>query len=285
MKFFKYILILVLFLSCSRMFAKQVTSYVDFCPKPPYETAGTFSRGLQSVSGMNFVARNVAEATLKKEISKFVQGDIKVKAGSFSATDAKKGKFRYFTLHGQNLKAFDIFVSELNLKTICDFIHLDLTSTPVKLLEPMVIEFNAKITKEDLNNIIKTTKYRKHFMQLKFKDKETQLLELSNPRITTEDNKFNFLVNAKLPFIRSFILAAHADLEIIDNRIVFNNLIIGTGSVKINISPLKYFINLINPLEFALGIIEDKGCMLNLKTVKIENGTIILDGVAFLKKS
>ena len=263
----------------------EYTLYTAFCPTEPYEIANPLTRGVQSASGLNFVASQIAAKEIKKNLSNYAQGDIKVKVHSFSATDAKNGKFKNFEVKGKGICLYSIFISEITAKTRCNFIHLNMDTNPIELKEPMVIDFTAHFTEEDLNNILKTTVYKKYFLSLKFNSKKLNLIEITRPRVSLKNDKFHFAANVKMPFIKTFIFNIHSDLKIVDNKIKIANKVIGTNSKKIDFSTAKYFAGLFNPLWFAQVVLEEHDCKTLLKNVKIRNEEIIVDGSVFLRKS
>ncbi len=289
MKLWKYIIIFIFLILSARAKAADYPSeyalYTVFCPAEPYEIASPFSRGVQSLSGLNLIASKIAAKEIKKNLSSFAEGNIKVKVHSFSATDAKAGKFKSFEVKGKDICIYSIFISEIMAKTRCKYIHLNMETEPIELKEPMAIDFTAQFSENDLNNILRTTTYKKYFLSLKFNSKKLNLIEVSHPRVSLKNNKFHFKANVKAPFIKTFIFNIQSDLKIIDNKIKIANMLIGSNSKKIDISSTKYFVGIFNPLWFAQLVLEEHDCKTLLKSVKIRNEKVIIDGSIFLRKS
>ncbi len=289
MKILKYFIVFIFMFLGLKASASEYPSeyalYTAFCPAEPYEIANPVTRGVQSATGLNLIASKVAAKEIKKNLEKIAQGDIKVKVHSFSATDAKQGKFKHFEVKGKGICLYSIFISEIIAKTRCNFIHLNMETNPIELKEPMVIDFTAHFTEEDLNNILKTTVYKKYFLSLKFNSKKLNLIEISQPRVSLKNDKFHFAANVKMPFVKMFIFNIISDLKIVDNKIKITNMVIGTNSKKIDVSTAKYFAGLFNPLWFAQVVLEEHDCKTLLKNVKIRNEQVIVDGSVFLRKS
>ena len=82
-----------------------------------------------------------------------------------------------------------------------------------------------------------------------------------------------------------FIFTITSDLKIENNKINIKNLKIGSASHLVDASAIKHFINVFDPLWFAQLILEQNNCNILLKSVKIEDGNIILTGSVFLGKT
>jgi len=289
MKMIKHILLLVVVsvLYTNSAIANQNSNdlYKMYCPSQPYDISGGFSRGVQKVTGLNLLARKIAEKEIKKEISEFAQGKIKVKVATFSATDTKNGRFKSIEIKGDNLNIYSIYLSEFRAKTVCNFIYLDLEKNPVQLKEPMAIDFSAKFTEKDLNSILKTSTYHKYLFNIKHNATELKFFEIRHPRISLKNNKFHFAIDVKAPLVGTFIFNINADLKIQNNKIRIAGMTVGTNSKILDLDKSKYFVNIFNPLWFAQLILQQHNCKFLLKNVKIENESIIINGSVFLKKS
>ena len=212
-------------------------------------------------------------------------GDINVKVNSFSATDSKNGKFKSILVKGENIDVYSVYISNLLVKTRCKFMYFDLDSNPIKLLEPTIVDFDAKFSENDFNKILRTNSYKKYFFRMKYNSKDLKGLEISRPRVIIRDEKINFLVNVKAPFIKTFMLRATSSLEIVDNSFNLKDLRLGTYTHNIPIAGANYLINLLNPLNFAQHSFEKEGFKILLKNVRINGNDVVTSGSVFIKKS
>ena len=256
-----------------------------YCPKKPFDIAGMPSRTVQAATGANFLAEKVAESTVKKGFNSFAKGNLSVKAKSFSVTDAKQGKFESFEINGRNIVANSVYISELWAKTVCGFVHFDLNSNPVKLKAPLLLDFSAKFTEADLNKMLQSPEYQKYLLSIKLHSGSLEFFALENPRISLKDNKFRFSVDVKVPFIRAFSFTTISDLEIESNKVKISNMKVGSTNQQLDISGLRYITNIFDPISFAQKALEQYHCKLFLKSVKIQEGKIIITGSVFIAKS
>jgi len=288
MKYIKYLcLLFLLLLGFNKSAFAQSTDnmYQMYCPKEPYDLSNPISRGLQSITGINFLTSKVAASQIKKTIKSFAQGDIKVKVKSFSATDAKNGRFKGFEIKGKDLNFYSVYVSELKAKSACDFIYLNLEKNPIELKEPMVIDFDVKFTEDDLNNMLKTITYNKYMLNIKYNNTNLSLFELKKPRVSLKNNKFHFAIDVRIPFVTSFVFNVKSDLQISNNKIQLKNFSFGSNRKTIDLSAAKYIMNVLNPLWFAQLLLQEHNCKFLLKNVRIDNEKIIISGAVFLGKS
>ncbi len=291
MKFFKnlitILIILINIFYLKEIFAQENLNayYEQYCPKEPYNLSNPVNRGFQTATGINFLAANIAQKQIKENLISFATGDINVKVGSFSATDSKNGKFKSISVKGKNIDVYSVYISDLSVKTHCKFMYFDLNSNPIKLLEPTIVDFDAKFTENDLNKILRTNSYKKYFFRMKYNSKDLKGLEISKPRVIIRDDKINFLVNIKAPFMKTFMLRATSSLEIVDNSFNLKDLRLGTYTHNIPILGANYLINLLNPLNFAQHSFEKEGFKMLLKNVKINGNDVITSGSVFIKKS
>ena len=289
MKYIKYFLLLIIF-----AFAIQVSANVNqenqnsqdmYCPKEPYNLTNALSRGFQNVLGMNLIASVAASSILEDTIRSFAQGDINVKVNSISATDAKAGRFKNFTVTGNDIDFYSIYISKLKAKSTCNFIYLDLKKNPVELLEPMTIDFEAEFTEDDLNNMLKTTTYNKYLLTLKYDLITYKLMELDRPKISLKDDKFHFEVKVRLPFNKSFTLKSKTALKITDNKIHIEKPSKATAEHYKYVEVGNALLNTLTPLSFAQEVLKEHNCKLLLKDVKIKKEKVIVTGSVFLNRN
>ena len=120
------------------------------CVKP-YDLSFGLSRFFSSVSGSNFLGKQVAKSILKKEIIKNADGKFTVKVDSYSVKDLKKGIFKRVIIKGKNISANGINVSEFKLNTLCKFNYIAFSDTGNPIFkEDLPLEFELVITEFNL---------------------------------------------------------------------------------------------------------------------------------------
>jgi LmeA-like phospholipid-binding len=115
---------------------------------PPFKVSNGFSRGLQSVTGINLVARKVAEGALARALKPQFQRKPKVRLKLYSAGDLAAGKLQGITVSGHHL-VLGVPFSQLTLASNSP-IWLQLKGKP-HLRIPVNAQFTGQITEPDLN--------------------------------------------------------------------------------------------------------------------------------------
>lgn len=285
----KFILFIFMFVfTCTQSLAKNSSEYklyMQYCPQAPFDIAQEGTRNFQKRFGLNALATMVAEHKIKSEIKKNAKGKFKVKVESYSLTDAKQGKFKKFNVTGKKIVASDVYISNLTAKTTCKFIHLDLDKNPVGLIQPMAIDFSAEITEDDLNKTLQTPKFQEYTLGVKKRMVKISFFEFSNARVSLENNQLNLLVDVRTLMGKPFTANVVSKLKIENNKIVLENLKFGSTNHKIEGRKMQYLVKIFDPISYMQKVLNQYNCKTLLKSVKIEDGKIYINGSVFLGKS
>lgn len=259
--------------------------YTQYCPAEPFDLANDAARNFQRKSGLNALARMVAEHQIKREIKKNAKGKFKVNVDSYSLSDAKQGKFKRFTVTGKKIVSSDVYISNLTARTACKFIHLDLDKNPVGLLEPMVIDFEADISENDLNKTLQTQTFKDYSLGVKRRMVKISFFEFSNARVSLKNNQLNLLVDVRTLMGKPFTANVISKLKIENNKIALEDLKFGSTNHKIEGRKMQYLVKIFDPISYMQKVLGEYNCKTLLKSVKIENEKIIIKGSVFLGKS
>ena len=121
-----------------------------------------FRTFLSSVSGLNFTSEKAAQKILKREISKVAPSDtLKVKLDSYSSKDLKNGIFKSLSLKAENMNINDIYLSYLEMNTLCDFNYIKQSGNDVVFMEDFPMSFNIQMTADDINKTMESERYQK----------------------------------------------------------------------------------------------------------------------------
>lgn len=185
-------LIAGLTLSTGVSFAQGITGS---CPSKPYPISNSFSRGLQGILGLNFMASKIVEGQIKSQISKYANGDFKVNFNTYSVGDLAAGKFKGINIKGKDIvMQSGLRVSSVNVSSPCDFVYLDIKNKPVKNISPVLMNYNVVITQDDLNKTIKSPQYKDNFQHIKTQmlGLDIGIVDLVNPKFEIKNSKLYF---------------------------------------------------------------------------------------------
>lgn len=128
----------------------------------PYNMNNKFRTFVGAVSGVNSIAELQLQSIIKKEILKLGSADkIDVDFDSYSAKDLKNGIFKSLKVSGENVLINDIHLTNLDLKTLCDFNYIKLADKDIVFVEDLPMSFNLKMTQSDINKTMQHPRYKK----------------------------------------------------------------------------------------------------------------------------
>ena len=138
--------------------------------KPPFDTAGGFSRFVQKASGFTWLTKTVANKAAKREIAKYSYHDrLEIKIRPYSGTDLIKGKVKQVNIKAKNLRIEEFFnirdvVVNSNSETPP---WVDLKSGQVKT--DVDGDFMIRLTDDDLNAAFNSPQFKDLTKDIKIK--------------------------------------------------------------------------------------------------------------------
>lgn len=145
--------IAILFLLSSFVFAN---SYNKYCAAN--SPSKTISGNIMSLSGFNSLSRNLIENVLEKEIKKETNSKFDIKIKNFYGTNILEGEFKSLQANAKKYEHKGIYLTDINVKTICPYNHIFYEDNNLYFKENMVLKFSAKLTQSDIE---KTLNYGK----------------------------------------------------------------------------------------------------------------------------
>lgn len=251
----------------------------------PYDMNNKFMSALSTVSGLNFVSEKVAQNILKKEFSKIAKGDkIKYDVQSYSSRDLKNGRFKSMSIYGENLDVSGVYLSKLEIKTLCDFNYIKQEGNNIIFMEDLPLSLSLKMSDSDINKTMQSDKYKKVINDL------NRLglggIKISSTSAEIKSGKFYYNIGISIPFVRNEKkISISADLKVNNGEIDFTNTHLSTGGVKLDLSKIDYIINYINPLDFSVKILDNKNAKVSIKNAQIKDNTVNVDAIAVIPKN
>ncbi len=254
----------------------------DMCAEP-YDLSNGVSRFFSTVSGSNFASQKVAQTIVKKEIKKNSEtSDLKVKVKSFSGKDLKEGRFKSMSVSGKDVSIGDVYISELNAHTVCDFNYIasnPKNSKEVIFKENFPVDFAAKFSQDDINKMISSKDYQKVVADLNAIGKDSGLFRISSTYVRIKNNRFLYVIKFSIPFVKKYQeVVISSDLKVKNGEIAFTDTKILNSNFNMDVSKMAKILNYINPLDYSLDIIDNKDTKLNIQNVSIENDMVVLKG-------
>lgn len=251
----------------------------------PYDMNNKFSTVISKITGLNLAGTKISENIVKKSIAKNIQGkDLKVDIDSYSAKDLKNGIFKSMKIKGNNVIVNEIYLSEFELKSLCDFNYIKYDkSGNINFKEDYPMSFKFRMNADDINKSMQSKKYQKIINDVN----KIGLggLKVSSTEVSIRGNKFYYIVNVAIPFVKKEQkIEITADIDIKDGKIDFGNTRLASNSFKLDLKKIDGLMNYLNPLDFSVNIFDNKNANIGIKNIAIKNNEIVADGVVVIPK-
>lgn len=259
----------------------------DYQCVAPYNMNSKLRTVAGAVTGVNFVSEKVAQSVLKKAISKTLTGDeIKVNLDSYSSKDLKNGIFKSLTLKGKNVKVNDIYLTSLDMKTLCDFNYIKQSDGDVIFMEDFPMSFNITLSPEDINRTMQTQKYQKVIDDLNKVGQSYGFgVKISSTKVAIKSGKFYYVIGISIPFVRQEQkITVESNFTAKKGKIKFANTQLITRGLSMDLQKLDFILNYLNPLDFSVQILDNKDAKVSVDSVDIKNNQIVTSGVVVIPK-
>ena len=253
----------------------------------PYNLNNKARAVISNITGANWFIENRVESILKKEVLKIASADkLKISIDSYSPKDLKNGIFKSMEVKGENVVINNIYLDNLNLKTLCDFNYIRQSGKEIVFVEAMPIAFDLIMSDSNINKTIQNDKYKKIVKDLNKLGISYGLgLEVSSTKVSIKNNKFYYIIGFEIPFIsKEQRIVIQADLRVKDGEIDFANTQLVSNKFNLNLKKLDFMLNYLNPLEFSVNIFDNKDAKVYVKNVELVDNAIKADGVIIVPK-
>ncbi len=252
----------------------------------PHDLSFGFSRFMSTVTGSNFLGKQVAKAILKKEISKNADGKFTVKVDSYSVKDLKKGIFKTVSIKGKNISSNGVYVSRFEIQTLCKFNYISLSDNQEPIFkEDLPLAFELVVSDDDLNKTMASDSYKNILNKLNKVGANYGLFKINDTGVKIKDGKFYYILNVVIPFVKNpQNVVVVSDLVIVDGEIDFTNTRLINSRFSLDLKKIDGIINYLNPLHFSLNILENKDARVTVQHVKIEDNKIVTSGFFIVPK-
>lgn len=278
-------LLTTIMLTSSITFADDLT---QFCAQP-YDMSMKGTKFLTAITGMNFLSRAIANSVVKSELKKSTGAKgFKVKMNSFSAKDLAAGRFRGLDISGDNLDFDGVYVTQFNANTVCDFNYVKATTKDIKFRENFIMKYNMTISDVDLRKTLLSKNYLTFLNSLNIKVGPMNLMELKDVDVKLKADKFYFILKMNNQIFGRNVpvtLNMSSKMKIENGQFKVSEVTFENFNQKISLTQLTNVLNLINPLNFTVDVLNNKNTKLALNNFDIKGNKIILDGTVFVPKN
>lgn len=250
----------------------------------PYDTNSKFMNVLSTITGAKFTSEQIAKSIFKKEIAKIASGEkLVVDINSYSARDLKNGIFKSMKVSGKNVVIDGIHLSSIDMHTLCDFNYIRQKGKDIEILEDMPMSLSLSMSEEDINNTMKTDKYKKIIEDVN----KLGLggIKISSTNVNLKSNKFYYNIGISIPFVKTEkVVSIGADLNVKNGKIDFENTKLSSGTFNLDLKKIDFILNYLNPLDFSVKFLDNKSAKFSIKNINISNNVINTDGIVIVSK-
>lgn len=282
----KFLLLLCLIVFCiNPVFA--ICDYIDFCPPHAYDLSSKIGQTISRRTGVTLLSEKIVQAKIKAQLKKATNQKFDVYVKTYSFMDLIHGRYKSIIISGKNLNINGVYLTSLELKTLCDFNYVQLDKTPIKFKDNIVIGFSTVISDEDLGKTMKSNGYLDKLNCVNVHGCGITFFKLSGAGVNIKNNKLNFKikVTSQLLLEKPLDIDIATDLKSENGRIVLTKIDIGNIAKGVDLSKVAQHLNSMNPLTFSLEVLENKDTKMCIKDVKIIGNKISVKGNIFIPKT
>ena len=233
---------------------------------------------------LNPLAENTAKRIIRKSLEKETGGKYKVQFEGYTLSSMKKGIFKSLEITGTDVVSEGITLPYVHLKSLTDYNYVDYTQDPVVIKSDMNFKYDILLSDESINTALKNENYQTiinninklAYPMFEVKDVSTKIAN-NQLYILTE---YNFPI---APSAKNKVFVASSDFVIKDGKIRAGNVKLNSAYGNISLTKVANMLNLLNPLEFTMKLLESKDCKGNIENVNIVDNKVKVDGKIFVK--
>lgn len=264
-----------------------ICDYASLCPTTPYDLSSKFGQAVSKGTGATFFAEQIAQMVIKKELKKATKEKFKVSVKSYSLLDLAHGRFKLIKISGKNLNIEGVYLTSLDLVTLCDFNYVQYANKPIKFKENMVMGFSTVISDADLMKTMHSSGYLDKLNCVNVSGCGITFFKLSGADVAIKNNKlyFTIRVTSQLLLDKPLDIVIATDLKAENGRIVLTKIDLGNAPSTIDLSKVVSRLSAMNPLTFSLNVLENENTKMCINNIKISGDKITVSGNIFIPKN
>lgn len=276
----KIITIFCIFILSNFAFGQNMESY---CTDKKIKK--NFLGTLSSLSGVNFLSRNIVENEIEKALLKELGAKFKINLENYWGTTLLNG-FKEISAKADNINLEGFYFSDLKIENVCQYNYIGFSDGKIEFPHDFLLKYETKITQEDINKIISSAKYQNAIEKMNNDKAISSIMQIENSNIEIKENSLELAYKIKPVNFFNFKpinLKLQADLKARNGKIELCDIKI--NSKKTHLDIFLPIINKLNPLDFGLKLDENSKGTLYVKNIDILNKKITIDGYFLINKN
>lgn len=284
----KKIIYIILF-TIMGVYSCSAIDFSQYCANEPAQknVKGT----LASVSGFNFMTRNLIEFYISKTLKKELGGNFKVNIKNFYGTNVLNGEFSDLSAQAKEINFNGFYMSNINAQTLCKYNHITYKNDELQFIENFLLKFSSQITQDDLDKTMTSGEVKNITNKINKNEAFSSMFSAQEAKFEIKNNKLylkykitplpNFDLSALKTVIKPINITISSDITAKNGKIKLNNLKLASKkSSKISNS----IISMLDPLKYSFKISKNKRSQLYVDNAQIKNNIIYIDGTVYVPK-
>ena len=233
---------------------------------------------------MNPLTESIAEHIIKSSLQKETGGKYKVKFDGYTTSSMKKGIFKNLEITGENIVSEDIPIPYVHLKSISNYNYVDYTKDPIEFKSDMKFSYDMQLSAESINKALQDKDYKK--ILDKVNNIAYPLFQITSVSTKIQNNQLYILTGYNFPIApikKDRVFVASSAFTVKDGKIRAGNIKLDSAYGNLSLSKVANLLNLVNPLEFTLALLNTENCRANVENVNIVDNKVKIDGKIFVK--
>lgn len=262
-------------------------NYDGFCPPRANHLSSKKGRIISMRLGATSLSEKIAQFRIREELKKSTKQNFNVSVKSYSIQDMLSGRFKSIKISGKKLNINGVYLTSLEMKTLCDFNYVQFDKNPMKFKENMIIGFVTVISDKDLMKTMQSSGYLDKLNCVNVRGCGITFFKLSGAGVNIKNNKLFFKVNvtSQLLLEKPLDVEMSMDLTAKNGRISVTKIDLKNVVKGVDLSKVANQLNSINPLTFSLEVLENKNSKMCIDKVKIAGNKILINGNIFIPKT
>lgn len=261
--------------------------YTDFCAPYAYNLSSKKGQLISMRLGATLLSEKIAQFRIKEELKKITKQDFDVSVKSYSLQDLLRGRFKSITISGENLNINGVYLTSLDLKSLCNFNYVQFDKNPIKFKENMIVGFWTVISDKDLMKTMQSNGYLDKLNCVNVHGCGITFFKLSGAGVDIKNNKLHFKVRvtSQLLLEKPLDIEMATDLNAKNGRIALTKIDLKNVVKGVDLSKVANQLNSMNPLTFSLEVLENKNTKMCINNVEIIGNKIMINGNIFIPKT
>lgn len=233
---------------------------------------------------LNPLVETVAQKVIKNSLKKSTGENFKVKFDGYTLYSMKQGVFKNLELEGDKFQISGIDVEYLKLKSITDYNKVNYKQNPAVIETDMTYAYELHLTESSINQALTYKDYKKNLD--KINNITYPLFVLKDVDAKIKNNKLHIIMSYNFPISpsrkdKTFVVKTGLKVE--RNKISADDISFDSSYGALSADKVTNLINILDPLTFALDLMNTKKCNARIENVKIIDNIIQINGKIYVK--